>query len=220
MLWLPSDRPTERIVRCVGGLGLFGLGVALIIHAELGPAPWDVLHQGLAILTGVAIGTVIIIVGALLLLLWIPLRERPGLGTVLNAVEIGVVVNLVLPVLPDTDRLLPRLVLMAGGIVLVAIGSGFYIGSGLGPGPRDGLMTGLARLGLSIRVARTSIELTVVAGGLALGGSIGIGTALFALGIGPLVQVFLPRLTLPAAPGAENTPGPPTPSAPRPPGTG
>lgn len=196
MLAHPTDRLVERIVRCVGGLALFGAGVALIIHAELGAAPWDVFHQGLARITGLSVGTVIIAVGAALLLLWIPLRERPGLGTLLNTVEIGLVVNLVLPLLPDTDRLVPRLALSAGGVVLVAIGSGFYIGSGLGPGPRDGLMTGLARLGMSIRGARTLIELTVVALGLALGGTVGVGTAMFALGIGPLVQIFLPRLTV------------------------
>lgn len=194
---MPVERLLERLVRCVGGLALFGIGISLIIGADLGAAPWDVFHQGLAAQTGIGIGTVIIIVGALLLLLWIPLRERPGLGTVLNAVEIGLVVNVVLPLLPDTDRLVPRVALMLAGIVLVAIGSGLYIGSGLGPGPRDGLMTGLARLGSSIRVARTGIELTVVVAGLALGGAIGVGTALFAFGIGPLVQVFLPRLTVP-----------------------
>lgn len=202
---MPTDRLGERLARCIGGLALFGTGISLIIHGDLGAAPWDVFHQGLSNLTGIGIGTVIIIVGAVLLLLWVPLRERPGLGTVLNAVEIGLVVNLVLPLLPDTDRLVPRVAMMVGGIVMVAAGSGLYIGSGLGPGPRDGLMTGLVRLGASIRAARTGIELVVVAGGVALGGSIGAGTAAFALGIGPLVQVFLPRLTIP-------TPSPPHPS--------
>jgi uncharacterized membrane protein YczE len=196
VLVLPSDRLAERISRCVGGLALFGIGISLIIAGDLGLAPWDVFHQGLSAQTGLGIGTVIIGVGALLLLLWIPLRERPGLGTVLNAVEIGLVVNLTLPHLPELERVAPRLGFTVFGIVLVALGSGAYIGSGLGPGPRDGLMTGLARRGLSIRGARTSIELTVLAAGAALGGSIGIGTAMFAFGIGPLVQVFLPHLTV------------------------
>jgi uncharacterized membrane protein YczE len=192
----PSDRPLERLVRCVTGLALFGVGIALLLDADLGAAPWDVFHSGVTELTGIPVGTVIILTGVALLLLWIPLREQPGLGTILNAVEIGLVVDLVLPVVPDVDLLVVRAVMMAGGIVLIAIGSGLYIGAGLGPGPRDGLMTGLARRGISVRVARTSIELTVLALGVLLGGSIGIGTAAFALGIGPLVQWFLPRLTM------------------------
>jgi uncharacterized membrane protein YczE len=191
---VPSDRLIERIARCVAGLALFGAGIALIIGARLGAAPWDVFHQGVSELTGVPVGTVIIIVGALLLLLWIPLRERPGLGTLLNAVEIGLVVDLVLPRLPDVEPLLARFVMLAAGLLAVAAGSGLYIGSGLGPGPRDGLMTGLAREGVSLRMARTGIELTVLVAGLLLGGTLGVGTAAFAFGIGPLVQVFLPRL--------------------------
>jgi uncharacterized membrane protein YczE len=192
-----ADRLVERLARCVGGLAMFGIGISMIIDADLGAAPWDVFHQGVSERLGVPIGTVIIATGALLLLLWIPLRERPGIGTVLNAVEIGLVVDLVLPRLPGPEALGPRVALMLGGVVVVAIGSGLYIGSGLGPGPRDGLMTGLARRGLSIRVARTGIEVTVLLLGIALGGSAGVGTAVFALGIGPLVQVFLPRLRMP-----------------------
>jgi uncharacterized membrane protein YczE len=191
-----TDRLPERLARCIVGLALFGTGIALIIRGDLGLAPWDVFHQGVSNQTGVGIGTVIILTGAALLLLWIPLRERPGIGTVLNAVEIGLVVGLVLPHLPEPDHLVARFALMSSGIVLIALGSGLYIGSGLGPGPRDGLMTGLARKGLSIRAARTGIELTVMLIGIILGGSIGIGTAAFAFGIGPLVQLFLPRLTL------------------------
>ncbi len=193
---VPRDRFAQRLARCVGGLALFGVGISLIIRGDLGLAPWDVFHQGVSDLIGVPIGTVIIATGVLLLLLWIPLHERPGLGTVLNALEIGLVVDLVLPRLPEVDHLVARFALMAGGIVVIAIGSGLYIGSGLGPGPRDGLMTGLARRGLTIRRARTLVELTVVVAGLALGGSAGIGTAAFALGIGPLVQLVLPRLTM------------------------
>jgi uncharacterized membrane protein YczE len=155
-----------------------------------------VFHTGVSDLTGVPVGTVIIITGLLLLLLWIPLRESPGLGTLLNAVEIGLVVDLVLPVIPEPDQPAVRIVMMLAGVGIIAVGSGLYIGAGLGPGPRDGLMTGLARRGVSIRVARTSIELVILAVGVALGGAIGIGTAVFALGIGPLVHHLLPRLTM------------------------
>lgn len=192
----PTDRPVERIVRCVAGLALFGIGIALLLQAELGAAPWDVFHSGVSELTGIPVGTVIILTGIALLALWIPLREPPGLGTILNAVEIGLVVDLVLPLVPDVEHLAVRTAMMAAGIVLIAIGSGLYIGAGLGPGPRDGLMTGLARRGISVRTARTAIELTVLVVGVVLGGAIGIGTAAFALGIGPLVQWFLPPLTM------------------------
>jgi uncharacterized membrane protein YczE len=147
-------------------------------------------------LTGIPVGRVTIITGIFLLALWIPLGEQMGLGTMLNAIEIGIVVDLVLPLLPEPDLLVARVPMMFGGVVVIAIGSGLYIGAGLGPGPRDGLMTGMARRGVSIRFARTAIEFTVLAVGIALGGAIGIGTAVFALGIGPLVQVFLPRLQI------------------------
>ena len=193
---VPTDRLLERIARCVFGLALFGIGVALLIDAELGAAPWDVFHTGVSDLTGIGVGAVIIVTGLALLLLWIPLRETPGLGTILNAIEIGLVAGIALPLIPDTDSLPVRLAMMFGGVVLIAIGSGFYIGAGLGPGPRDGLMTGFAKRGRSIRVARTAIEITVLVIGIALGGAIGIGTAVFALGIGPLVQFFLPRLQI------------------------
>lgn len=186
----------ERIVRCVAGLALFGVGIAMIIDADLGAAPWDVFHTGVSDLTGLGVGTVIILTGAALLVLWIPLRETPGLGTVLNAIEIGLVVDLVLPLLPEPDQLPARLVMMFAGVVVIGIGSAAYIGAGLGPGPRDGLMTGIAKRGVSIRAARTGIEVTVLVIGVALGGAIGLGTAVFAIGIGPLVQLFLPSLTM------------------------
>jgi uncharacterized membrane protein YczE len=194
--FIPTDRPVERIARCVLGLAVFGVGIALLIDAHLGAAPWDVFHTGVAELTGLPVGQITIITGVFLLALWIPLGEQMGLGTVLNAIEIGIVVDLVLPLLPGPDLLIARAPMMLGGVVLIAIGSGLYIGAGLGPGPRDGLMTGMARRGVSIRFARTAIELSVLAVGVALGGAIGIGTAVFALGIGPLVQVFLPRLQI------------------------
>jgi uncharacterized membrane protein YczE len=202
--FIPPDRLFQRLVHCVFGLALFGLGISLILQADLGAAPWDVFHTGVSELTGIPVGTVIIITGVALLVLWIPLREQPGIGTILNAIEIGVVVDLTLPLIPEPDLLAVRVPMMLSGVVIIAIGSGLYIGSGLGPGPRDGLMTGLARRGLSIRVARTGIELFVLAVGIALGGSIGIGTAVFAIAIGPLVHVFLPMFTI--RPLADDTP--------------
>jgi len=183
-------------VRCILGLTLFGIGIALIVDSELGNGPWDVFHQGVADRLDVGIGIVIIATGALLMLLWIPLRVRPGIGTVLNTVQIGLVVDIVLPLLPDVERIVPRIGYLTAGIVLMAVATALYIGSGLGPGPRDGLMTGLAARGWKIRTARTVIEVAVMVIGFALGGTVGIGTAVFALAIGPLVQWFLPRLSV------------------------
>jgi len=186
-----------RLGRCVAGLAMFGLGIAAILEAKLGAAPWDVFHQGVSRHTGLSVGTVIEITGFALLLLWIPLRQRPGVGTVLNALEIGLVVDLVNRIIPSTDLLIVRFVYLAAGLLSIAVGSGLYIGAGLGPGPRDGLMMGLKQRGISVRLARTVIELAVLAVGLLLGGSIGIGTVAFTFGIGPLVQVFLPMFSLP-----------------------
>ncbi len=184
----------------MAGLALFGLGIALLLDADLGAAPWDVFHTGVSELTGWPVGTVISVTGIALLLLWIPLKESPGLGTILNAFAIGIFVDVFLPILPNPELLAPRVAMMIGGVVVIGAGSGLYIGAGLGPGPRDGLMTGLARRGISIRIARTGIELLVMLAGIALGGSIGIGTAVFALGIGPMVQIFMPRLSMHEAP--------------------
>jgi len=178
------------------GLALFGWGLALMVAADLGLGPWEVLHQGVSFHTPIPIGTVGIITGFAVLLLWIPLRERFGLGTALNVVFIGVVIDLTLIWLSTPSQPALRWTYMIVGIVMVGAGSGFYIGAGLGPGPRDGLMTGLARRGWSIGLVRTSIELTALVGGWLLGGTVGVGTVLFAFGIGPLVQVFLPRLTV------------------------
>lgn len=203
--FIPRDRPAERIGRCLFGLVLFGIGITLLVRSELGAAPWDVFHTGVSELTGISTGWVIVITGILLLLLWMPLHERPGLGTILNATVIGIVFDLTSPIIGDHELLLVRGTMMVGGIVIVAIGSGFYIGAGLGPGPRDGLMTGLARKtisgrSISIRAGRTFVELTVLVIGVVLGGAIGVGTLAFMFGIGPLVQVFLPRLTMSATP--------------------
>jgi uncharacterized membrane protein YczE len=187
----------ERITRCVTGLALFGVGISLQIESRLGNPPWDAFHQGVANQVGLGIGTVIILTGiALLVLVWIPLRQKPGLGTVLNALEIGLVANVVLDAIPRVEAMALRIPMLLGGILLVALGSALYIGSGLGPGPRDGIMTGLAARGIQIRVARTFIEVTVLVVGWLLGGQVGVGTVLFAIAIGPLVQPLLPRLTM------------------------
>ena len=193
---LPKDRLPERFARCFVGLAFFGLGISMFLAADLGLAAWDIFHQGVSKKTGIPIGIVIEITGVCILLLWIPLKERLGWGTVMNAVEIGLVVFLLGDHLPTTDLLWLRVPYMLGGLLSVAVGSGLYIGAGLGSGPRDGLMLGLSKRGISVRVARTSIEAVVLVAGLLLGGSIGLGTVAFTFGIGPLVQVFLPRLRL------------------------
>ena len=186
---------TYRIARCGTGLFLFGSGIAFFVRAELGLAPWDVFHQGLADLLDIGLGTAVIVVAAAVLLLWIPLRQRPGIGTLMNAVEIGFTVNLTEQWIPETESLPLRAAYLAAWMAVIALGSGIYIGAELGLGPRDGLMTGLnARYGISIRTARTVVEVVVVVAGLALGGSIGLGTFLFAFGIGPLVQLALTRI--------------------------
>ncbi len=198
--YTPSSASADwanRLSRCAFGLALFGAGIALILQAHLGAAPWDMLHQGLSNKTGISVGVIIEAVGFVLLLLWIPLKQRPGIGTILNAFEIGFVVDLVAPLLPDSDRLLVRTGYLVAGILIIAIGSGFYIGAGLGPGPRDGLMLGLEQRGLSVRKARTGIELSVGIAAIALGVRPGIGTLMFMFGIGPLVQLTLPPLALP-----------------------
>lgn len=183
----------RRLVQLYVGLWLYGLAIALQARSGLGLDPWDVLHQGISDRTGLALGTIVIIVGAAVLLLWIPLRERPGLGTVSNALLVGVSVNVSLGMVPAHAPLWVRCIELAGGIVLLGMATGMYIGAHFGPGPRDGLMTGLARTtGRSIRVVRTGIEVVVLAVGWLLGGTVGIGTVLFALLIGPITQIFLP----------------------------
>lgn len=198
MLPLPNRHELlRRLPRLILGLVLFGLGVSMQIISTLGLAPWDVLHQGISFQTGIPIGTVGILTGVTVLLLWIPLRERWGIGTVLNAFLIGIVIDLTLWVTPDeVEQLWLRWTLLVAGILAVAIGSALYIGAGLGPGPRDGLMTGLARKGWNVGIARFVIEVTVLAVGWFLGGTVGIGTVLFAFGMGPLIALFLPRFSL------------------------
>jgi uncharacterized membrane protein YczE len=180
----------------VGGLALFGVGVALQKEGRMGLAPWDVFHEGFAGVLGWQFGRALVLTSFLVLLLWIPLRQRPGIGTFLNAVEIGVVADIAIMVLPEPDSLWIRIPFMFVGVLLVGIGSGYYIGAGLGPGPRDGLMTGLAARGMKVSRARTSVELSVLLLGWILGGSVGIGTLVFALSIGPIVARTIPRLHL------------------------
>lgn len=185
-----------RLARLYPGLAGFGVSLALMVRARLGLGPWDVLHQGIARHLGVQLGWVTIGVSALVLLAWIPLRQRPGLGTVSNAILVGLVVNAALDVLPAPQALASRAAWLAAGIGLNALATACYIGAGLGPGPRDGLMTGIAERGHSLRAVRTLIELSVLAFGIVLGGTAGVGTVAYALSIGPLTQLLLPRLTV------------------------
>jgi uncharacterized membrane protein YczE len=185
-------RAWRRLVQLYVGLCCYGASGALLIRARFGLDPWDVLHQGIAGRLHLAVGTVVIIVGAVVLLGWIPLRQLPGLGTVSNVVMIGLAMNAALAVLPQRIPLGVRIVEMAGGILLCALATGMYIGADYGPGPRDGLMTGLARrTGWSIRLVRTGLEVTVLAVGWLLGGTVGVATVLFAVTIGPMVQLTL-----------------------------
>lgn len=188
-----------RVVRLAGGCGLLGVGIALMVLADLGLSPWDVLHQGLSERTGIPIGRVGIVVGVVVLAAWVPLGQRLGPGTAVNVALVGTTVDLTLAAATNQPETMPaKAALLLGGVVLCALGTGLYIGAGLGTGPRDGLMTGFAlRLGRSIRLVRTAIELTVLWIGWALGGSVGVGTVVFALAIGPLLQLFMGRLTVP-----------------------
>jgi uncharacterized membrane protein YczE len=195
---LPVTRaPVRRLPQLFAGLALYGTSMAMQVRAGLGLNPWDVLHQGLTTRLPLSFGAVTAITGLVVLLLWIPLRQRPGFGTVANIAVIALAVDLALALLPMSTGIVARVAMMAGGVVLNGVASAAYIGARLGPGPRDGLMTGLsARTGRSIRLVRTGIEVTVLGSGWLLGGTVGIGTALYALAIGPLTQAFLPLFTV------------------------
>ncbi|MGZ2355535.1 hypothetical protein LRE75_02335 [Streptomyces sp. 372A] len=189
---------TRRLVQLYAGLALYGASSALLVVAGLGLEPWGVLHQGLAERTGISIGVVSIIIGAIVLLLWIPLRQRPGLGTVSNVFAVGIAMDGTLALVPEMHGPVARAGVMVAGIVLNGMATGLYISARFGPGPRDGLMTGLhRRTGRSIRLVRTAIEIAVVVTGFLLGGSLGVGTVLYALAIGPLAQVFLRVFAIP-----------------------
>lgn len=205
---LRAGRLPRRLGQLAVGLVLYGVTLAMMIRSTLGNASWDVLHQGMARYLPISIGTAVIVMSLVVLLLWIPLREKPGLGTVANALLVGLVADRALALVPAPDDLWLRGCLVLGGVVLNGLATALYLGSQLGPGPRDGLMTGLhRRTGVSVGVVRTGIEVTVVALGWLLGGVVGLGTLLYTLSIGPLVQLMLPWcvVELPARPA---TPGP------------
>lgn len=192
---LAGRRLPARLAALYVGLWLYGASMSFMIAGGLGVNPWDVFHQGLESHLSLSFGTITAITGAAVLLMWIPLRQRPGLGTVSNVVVIAVAVDTTSAMLPDLDGLPVRTLAMVSGIVVNAFATALYIGAGMGPGPRDGLMTGLvARTGWSIRLTRTGIECTVVLTGWLLGGTLGVGTVLYALGVGPLVQLFMTHL--------------------------
>ena len=201
---VPPDARARRFAQLAAGLVLYGVSASMLVLAALGLDPWDVLHQGLSRQLGLGIGTWAIIASVFVLALWWPLRQRAGVGTVANAVVVGLVMNLVLGAFDTPDALGARVALLVGGVVLNGIATGMYIGAGMGPGPRDGLTTGLAARGHSIRVVRTAIEVTVLVAGFALGGTVGIGTLLYALAIGPISHVTIPAMTIPTrwCPGA------------------
>jgi uncharacterized membrane protein YczE len=186
----------RRLPQLVVGIPVLGVGIALTLEARLGVSPYDVLHQGIAAETGLSVGTVVILVGVAILVLWIPLRQRPGLGTVLNTLTVGLVIDVAVYVIPEPDLLAVRIPLLVAGIVVTGLGMGLYIGAGLGPGPRDGLMTGLAAKGFPLWAVRTVLELAALLAGWVLGGNVGVGTVAFAFSIGPLGHFFLGRLHL------------------------
>ena len=190
------DRPVERSVRLLAGLVLFGLAMALLLESGTGLDPWNVFHQGVSEHTGITIGQVTVLSSLALLALWVPLRQRPGIGTVANALIVGPVVDLGIAWIPTAHALAEQIAFMVTAILAAAIATGLYVGAGWGPGPRDGLMTGLAARGIPIGAARAGIELTVLVAGWLLGGTVGLGTVAFALAIGPLVHRTLPWLSM------------------------
>ncbi|MFD9130071.1 YitT family protein [Kitasatospora sp. NPDC059571] len=193
-----ADRLGRRLVQLAGGLTLYGTSMGLMLRASLGGNPWDVFHQGLSRHLGMSVGVWVTVVGALVLLLWIPLRQRPGVGTVGNVLVLGAAMDVTMRLVDAPHPLPARIALLVCGIVLNGLATGLYIGARLGPGPRDGLMTGLhRRTGRSLRLIRTGIELTVLAAGILLGGTFGVGTIAYALAIGPLAQFFLRWCTVP-----------------------
>ena len=197
----------RRLLQLYIGLVLYGVSTALFVHANLGADPWDVFHLGVAKQLGISFGTVIILTGAAVLRRWIPIRQMPGLGTVSNVIVLGLAADATLAVLPPLESMVARSALLAGAIVLNAIATGMYIGAGFGPGPRDGLMTGLhARTGWSLRGIRTAIELSVLLIGWLLGGKFGVGTVIYALSIGPLIQLCLPWFSQPVSRNAVSPP--------------
>src|SRR5579875_2806922 len=193
---VPADRRVRRATQLITGLVLFGVTAAMLVLAGLGLDPWDVLHQGLARTFGLRIGTWAILVSCAVLLVWWPLRQRPGLGTVANATVVGTVIDVVLSLAHAPHVLWARIALLVGGVVGNGIATGLYVGAGLGPGPRDGLSIGIAARGRSMRVVRTCVEATVLVTGILLGGTVGVGTVVYALSIGPITHVTIPALAI------------------------
>jgi uncharacterized membrane protein YczE len=194
---LRAGRLPERLVRLLVGLVLYGASLAMMVRSGLGLAPWDVLHSGLIRHVPLSLGQAVVVMSFLVLLLWIPLREQPGLGTIANALVVGFSADATLALLDAPAPFVARVALMVGGVLLCGFASALYIGAQLGRGPRDGLMTGLSRrTGWSLRLVRTGLEVTVVLLGLVLGGVLGVGTVLYALAIGPVTQVLLPWLVV------------------------
>ena len=194
---LRAGRLFRRLSQLFIGLCLYGVSLAMMVRGTLGLAPWDVLHSGFILHVPMSLGQAVILVSVVVLLLWIPLREVPGIGTVFNAILVGLSADAMLAVLHEPEQMWVRIVLLVGGVVLNGLATALYIGSQFGRGPRDGLMTGVARqTGLSLRLVRTALELSVVAIGLLLGGALGAGTLLYALAIGPLAQLMLPACTV------------------------
>jgi uncharacterized membrane protein YczE len=190
---LRAGRLGRRLTQLTVGLVLYGVSIGLMVRGNIGLAPWDVLHSGLIEQIPLTLGQIVVVMSFVVLLLWIPLREQPGIGTVANAVVVGLSADATLWLLDEPRALAARLALMVGGVVLCGLATGLYIGAQLGRGPRDGLMTGLhRRTGLSLRLVRTLLEIAVVVVGLVLGGVLGLGTVVYALAIGPLTQLFLP----------------------------
>ena len=193
-----GPRLPRRFIQLALGLFLYGFALAMMVRAAVGVSPWDVLTQGIDRQTGVGFGLITVLVGAAVLLLWIPLRQRPGIGTIANVLFIGPSVEVGLAVIPAQSELIAQIPLFAGGLALLAVATGLYIGAGFGPGPRDGLMTGIhRRTGWPIWVGRSLVELTVLSIGWLLGGNVGLGTVAFALLVGPMVGATLPLLTVP-----------------------
>lgn len=193
---VPTNRRTARFVQLFAGLVLYGVSDGLLVRANLGLDPWDVFHQGLSRTIGLEIGTWSIIVGAFVLLLWIPLHQRPGIGTICNIVIVGLVLNVTVDLVPAPSVLVARYGVLALGVALNGIATGAYIGAELGPGPRDGLTVAIAARGVSLRLVRTSIEVTVLVVGWLLGGTVGVGTLAYALLIGPITHVTIPAFRL------------------------
>lgn len=200
---IPRTSFAARFAQLWAGLLLYGLSTSLLVKADLGLDPWDVFHQGIARRTGIAIGTATVAVSIVVLLSWTFLRQRPGLGTLCNGLGVGLIVNVFVDVLPYPHAPIWRAAVLVAGVALNGVATALYIGAGLGPGPRDGLMTGIAARGHSIRATRTTIEVAVLAVGWLMGGTVGIGTVVYALSIGPIVHVLLPLLRRPGVSAEE-----------------